>query len=58
LAIVTQRPREGSVLPSRQLRTTPSENPQRRAISLTLPDILMTARTRLANEEGATVASG
>src|SRR5690348_7297154 len=36
-ASVTQRAREGSVLPSRQLRTTPSENPHMRAISVALP---------------------
>jgi hypothetical protein len=36
-ASVTQRAREGSVLPSRQLRTTPSENPHILAISVALP---------------------
>ena len=36
-ARVTQRARDGSVLPSRQLRTTPSEKPHMRAISVALP---------------------
>ena len=36
-ASVTQRARDGSVLPSRQLRTTPSEKPHILAISVALP---------------------
>jgi hypothetical protein len=38
-ASVTQRAREGSVFPSRQLRTTPSEKPHMRAISVALPTL-------------------
>ena len=46
LARVTHRARDGSLLPSRQLRTTPSEKPHMRAISVALPTRWISRRMR------------